>query len=137
MRRSHFLRLCSLLSMLASLVRALFGIMMINFFSTALSFGSVSKGEIRLANLAAALLMLGALTLLTCGFLGALNWEEPLRAANCAKWGGAALLLGVGGNLLQGMIGYGVSYVAWTTGAIVPGLFFLAALHFALRAGKE
>ena len=123
--------------MLTSLVRFVFGIMMLNFFSTALSFGAVSKGEIRLANFAAAILMLGALALLVCGFLGALSWEEPLRAASCAKWGGAALLLGLGGNLLQGLTGYGVSYVAWTTGAIVPGLFLVSALHFAFRSRKN
>ena len=136
MRRSPLLKAASILMMLSSLVRFFFGIMMINFFATARTFGAADHAMLRGAGIALALLVLGALTELICGFLGALHWEEPLRAKSCAVWGGAALLLGLLGNGAQALTGYGVSCVAWCTGALVPGFFLLACLLF-LRAAKK
>lgn len=137
MRRSRFLKVTSILSMLCSLVRLTFGIMMTNLYSTALSFGTIDRTDMRLVNVTMALLALSAAAELVCGFKGALNWEEPLRARNTAAWGAVSLLLGLAGNLMQARIGYGVSYVAWITGLGIPALFFAAALRFALRAVKE
>ena len=131
MRKSRLVQACSILMMLMAIVRLVFGIMMINFFSTALTFGAVSKELMRLAGVTAWVLILHALVLAICGFQGAVNWDEPMAAKKCVFWGAAALILGLAGNFLQAMTGYGVSYVAWTTGAVVPGLFLLAALYFA------
>lgn len=134
MRKSRLVQVCSILTMLMSLVRLVFGIMMINFFSTALTFGAVSKELMRLAGATAWVLILHALLLAVCGFLGAVNWDEPMAARKCAVWAAVTLALGLAGNIMQAMTGYGVSYVAWTTGAIVPGLFLLACLRFARKA---
>ena len=137
MRRSPLLKAASILMMLSSLVRFFFGIMMINFFTTARSFGAADPAMLRGAGLAFALLLLGAVAELICGFQGAVNWEEPLKAGRCAAWGGAALLLGLLGNGAQALTSYGVSYVAWITGAAVPAFFLAAALHFALAARRR
>ena len=88
----------------------------------------------RLAGATAWVLILHALLLAVCGFLGAVNWDEPMAARKCAVWAAVTLALGLAGNIMQAMTGYGVSYVAWTTGAIVPGLFLLACLRFARKA---
>ena len=134
MRKSRLVQVCSILMMLMAIVRLVFGIMMINFFSTALTFGAVGKDLMRLAGATAWVLILHSLLLAVCGFLGAVNWEEPMAAGKCAVWGAVTLILGLAGNVMQAMTGYGVSYVAWTTGALVPALFLIAALHFARHA---
>lgn len=134
MRKSRLVQACSILMMLISLVRLVFGIMMINFYSTALTFGAVSRETMGLAGATAWVLIGHALVLAICGFTGAVNWEEPMAAKKCAAWGGACLALGLIGNVMQAVVGYGISAVAWTTGAIVPGLFLLASIHFALHA---
>lgn len=136
MRKSHFLRVGSILSMLCGLVRIAFGFMMINYFSTVLTFG-IGRDSIGFANATAAVLLLGGLMEIICGFLGAMNWEEPLRAKQVAVWGAASLVIGLAGNLMQIGTGYGTSYVTWTTGLIVPGVFFAAALIFALKSKKN
>ncbi len=137
MRRSYFLKYICILTMLAALVRFFFGIMLINFYATANTFGAVEKSTLRLAGVSTALNVLCAAALLACGFLGALNWEEPLNAGKCARWGLAALLLGLGANFLQAVTGYGVSYVAWITGALAPALYLFACLHFRVHSKKE
>lgn len=134
MRKSSFVKYASFLMMLVSLVRFFFGLMMFNFFSTTLTFGAVTKEQVRLASIAMLLIVLGCLADLIAGFVGMLNWEEPLKAKDCARWGAAALLLGLAGNILQGITGYGISLVAWITGAVIPGLFLCAAVHFAVKA---
>ena len=136
MRKSHFLRVSSILSMLCGLVRIAFGFMMINYFSTVLTFG-VGRDTIGFANAAAAVLLLGGLTEIVCGFLGAMNWEEPLRAKTVAVWGAVSLAVGLLGNFMQIGTGYGTSYVTWATGLIIPGVFFAAALIFALKSKKN
>jgi hypothetical protein len=137
MRRSRFLQVCSILSMLGGLVRIVFGFMMLNYFSTALSFGIGGERMIRFANLTFAVLLMSGIGELICGFKGAMNWEEPLRAKSCAAWGGGTLLLCLAGNFMQIGTGYGASFVTWTTGLLVPGLFFAAALVFALKVHKN
>ena len=133
MKRSHFLRISSFLMMLTSLARFFFGFAMINLFATARNMGTSDPQTLKTAGAAFAVLLLGAVTDLICGFVGALNWEEPLHAVRCSAWGAAALLLGVAGNLFQSLTGYGVSPVAWTTGAVMPAVFLAAALHFTLK----
>lgn len=140
MRRSRFMLISSTLSMLSGLVRIVFGIMMINYFSTLLTFQRMNEQQllfIRFANATVAVLLLGGIAQVICGFKGAMNWEEPLRARSCALWGGVTLALGLIGNIMQIVTGYGASYVTWITGLIVPGLFFAAALIFALRIKKH
>ena len=136
MRRSHFLRLSSFLMMLTALVRAFFGIMMINLFAMAKNMGTSDPSTVRMAGIAFGLLMAGAAADLICGFVGALNWEEPLLAGRCIAWGTVALLLGLAGNFAQSFTGYGVSYVAWTTGLIIPLAYLISAVHFKLMQKK-
>ena len=140
MRKSRFVLVCSALCMLSGLVRIVFGFMMINYFSTVLTFQKMDAQQlafIRFANATAAVPLLGGIAQEICGFKGAMNWEEPLRAKNCAVWGGGTLLLCLIGNAMQIITGYGASYVTWITGLLVPGLFFAAALIFALKSKKR
>lgn len=123
--------------MLISLVRAAFGVMMINFYATARTFGAVEKSTLRAAGITLALVFACAALELISGFVGALNWEEPLHAKKCAVWGAAALATGLAGNAAQAMTGYGVSYVAWITGCIVPMIYLAASLHFCLVQRKR
>ena len=137
MRRSNFLKYVSILMMLNGLVRLVFGIMMVNFFSTAITFGAIEKETMRLAQLTAAVLCVGALADVICGFIGAVRWDEPLLAGSTSRWGLAALALGIAGNILQAGTGYGLSYVTWTTGLVIPALFLTACLSFLLRSRKQ
>ena len=140
MRRSRFLKYSCILMLLTAFVRIAFGIMMINFYSTAATFGAVEKGTLRTAGLTLFLVLSCGAAELACGFVGALNWEEPLHAPKCFAWGLAALLLGLAGNAMQAVLGYGISEVAWFTGCIAPLVYFAASLRFLLgqrRAGKE
>lgn len=137
MKRSRFLKYVSILMMLISLVRFFFGLMMTNLFTTASTLGRADKQTVQTAFLAFAVIILCAVAELVCGFLGALNWEEPLRARRCVIWGILTLVLGLAGNVIQSFTGYGVSFVAWTTGAVAPALYLAAALRFYLRAGKR
>ncbi len=134
MRRSHFLKYASILMMLISLVRFFFGVMMLNLYVTGRNMGTVEPFTLRLAGIAFGLILIGAVAELISGFIGALNWEEPLRAGRCVLWGAVSLVLGLVGNIVQGATGYGISYVAWITGCIVPALFTGAALHFRLKS---
>ena len=133
MRKSYLLKYISFVLMLASLVRLFFGFMMINFFATALTMGAVEKQNMKLAVAAIVLIVLSFFMELVSGFTGVLHWNEPLRAGRCTVWGLATLLVGLAGNLMQGITGYGISYVAWITGIAAPGLYTLAALYFYLR----
>ncbi|MBQ5952374.1 MAG: hypothetical protein IJL66_09530 [Lachnospiraceae bacterium] len=133
MRQSVFLKYTSALLMLCSVVRFFFAISMINFFVTAKSLGAHTDEVLKVAVLSLILSFICVLAELIGGFIGAIHWREPMRAGTCLLWGLGALASGLLANLLQHISGYGVSYVAWTTGAVIPGLFVLAALHFFLR----
>lgn len=137
MKRSQLLKYASILMMLISLVRFFFGFMMINFFSAARNMGAAEKETLTLAGVAFGAILLCAVAELISGFVGALNWEEPLHAVRCVVWGAVSLLLGLVGNILQGLTGYGISFVAWTTGCVVPLLFLAAALHFAFSVRRD
>lgn len=137
MRRSLSLKIVSIVMMLVSLVRLVFGLMMLNLFATASNMGAADEQMLRTALIAMALIIACAVAELVSGFLGALNWEEPLRSGRSVRWGTAALILGIAGNFVQSLTGYGVSYVAWTTGFIAPAVYLAAALHFHLRARKK
>ena len=130
MRKSYLLKYMSFLLMLVSLVRLFFGFTMINFFSTSMTLGAVDKPMMRTAIAAIILIFLDFLAEMVSGFIGALHWDEPLKAGTCCLWGLTSLAIGLAGNLVQGMTGYGVSYVAWITGVIVPALYLLAAFVF-------
>ena len=134
MKKSNFLKYVSIVLMLVSLVRFFFGVSMFNFYATARTFGSADKELLRLAGINLGLLAACAVAELVCGFQGALNWEEPLNAPKCIRWGVAALALGLAGNLMQAYIGYGVSYVAWITGVAAPLLYLAAAVAFAKKS---
>ena len=137
MKRSVFLKYISILIMLTALVRLFFGFMMINFFAQAKNMGVTAVGMMRSAGIAIMLIVLCAIGELICGFRGALSWEEPLLAGKCLKWGVITLFLGLLGNLFQWLSGYGVSYVAWITGALMPGAYALAAFLFYNGAKKR
>ena len=130
MRRSYLLKYCCILLMLSSLVRLFFAVMMINFFATAKTFGAVDVSMLRYAGLALAFSIACFTAELAGGFVGALNWEEPLHAGKCIAWALAALVTGLAGNWMQALSGYGISYVAWITGCAVPLLYLAASLRF-------
>ena len=130
MRHSHFLKITCILMMLSSLVRFFFGLMMLNTYTTASTFGAIAPSQLSMAVLTMLVHMACALSELVGGFIGALHWEEPLLSHKCVRWGIAALSFGLIGNLLQHVIEYDVSYVAWITGAGVPGLFLCASIIF-------
>ena len=136
MRRSMLLKYVSFLIMLVSLVRLFLGISMFNMFTVAKTMGAVDTDAVRLAAIALGLIILSAASELICGFIGALNWEEPLRAMVCVRYGTVSLLLGLAGNLTQSFTGYGVSWIAWMTGFVTPTLFLISALRFALSARR-
>ena len=134
MKQSIFLKYTSIIMMLTAVVRLFFGFMMINFFATAHTFGAADPAMLRYAGAAILLIVLCALAELVCGFQGDMNWAEPLLSGKCLKWGAAALALGLAGNAFQWLSGYGVSYVAWLTGAVIPAVFTLAAWLFFRRS---
>lgn len=136
MRRSHFLRFTCILMMLTSLIRFIMGLTMFNFYVSARNMGGFDDKTIRYAAITLGVLTLCALAELISGFIGSLNWDEPLLAYRCVRWGIISLGLGLAGNLLQGLLGYGVSYVAWTTGAVIPALYAAAALRFQRKSRK-
>ena len=133
MRKSQLLKWAGVLMMPASLLRFFFGLSMFNFFTSSLSFGALEKEELRLPGAALALIALSTLAGLVTGFIGVLNWEEPLRAKRCAVWGGVTLGLSLLGCLMQFLAGYGVSEVIWITAILIPLFFFIAALRFYFR----
>lgn len=130
MRRSRFLKYICIVMMLSSLTRFFFGLSMLNVYTTTYTFGAVEPQVLSLAVITMLIHILCAIAELVSGFIGALNWEEPLLAGKCLRWGIAALVLGLIGNLMQLIIDYGISLLAWLTGAIIPGLFVLASLRF-------
>ena len=136
MRRSRFLKYVSIAMMITGILRLFFGFMMLNLYTTSASFGKKGDPMIRLAGITFFVCVLSFAADLVCGFLGALNWEEPLRAKTCVIWGASALTLGLCGNILQILLRYGVSYVAWITGLIMPLLFLIAAIRFHTRSNK-
>jgi hypothetical protein len=133
MRKSQLLKWAGVLMMPASLLRFFFGLFMFNVFTTSLSFGTLEKEDLRLPGAALVLIVLSTLAGLVTGFLGVLNWEEPLRAGRCAVWGAVTLGLSLLGCMMQLLAGYGVSYVIWITAILIPLFFFIAALRFRLK----
>ncbi|MBP5254996.1 MAG: hypothetical protein J6Z23_06430 [Lachnospiraceae bacterium] len=133
MRKSYLLKYASFILMLTAVVRLFFGLMMMNFFTTASNMRAVDPDTMLLATVAIILIIASFLADLASGFIGALHWNEPLKAGTCTVMGAVCLGLGIAGNLVQGATGYGISEVAWTTGAIIPGIFLAAALFFLIR----
>ena len=133
MRKSQLLKWAGVLMMPASLVRFFFGLSMFNVFTTSLSFGAMEKEDMLLPGIALALIILSTLAGLISGFLGVLNWEEPLRAGRCTVWGAVTLGLSLAGCLLQLLAGYGISLVIWITAVLAPIFYFVAALRFRLK----
>ncbi len=130
MRRSYFLKITCIIMMLSSLTRFFFGLGMLNMYTTTYTFGAIAQSQLSLAVVTFFLHLGCAVSELVGGFIGALHWEEPLLSHKCVQWGIAALSFGLIGNIMQHFIEYGVSYVAWITGAAVPGLFLIASLIF-------
>lgn len=130
MRRSYFLKYVCILLILSSVTRFIFGFSMLNLYTTTYTFGAVDDKVMTLSFITMFLHIACAISELVGGFIGALHWEEPLLSDRCVRWAAAALSFGLLGNLMQALIEYGVSALAWITGAVVPGLYLLAALHF-------
>ena len=83
LKRIRFLRISGFLMMLTSPARFFFGFAMINLFATARNRGTSDPGTLKTAGTAFAVLLMGAVTDPVCGFMGALNWDEPLHAVRC------------------------------------------------------
>ncbi len=135
MKRSHFLKYASVLMMLSSIVQVIFGIMMINLFVTAYSF-SADRTLLVVPPIAFGLVLLCAISEMIGGFVGVLNWEEPLRSGRNVVWGAVSLVLGLAGNIMQYLAGYEV-IVAWVTGGVVPLIFLIAATIFFLSSRRK
>ena len=127
---TQLLKLGSILMIFSSMVRFFFGMMFCNFATLSLVMGSITKQRARLFNVTSILIFAGAALEMVVGIIGTLNCEEPSGAKRCIGWGIATLIWTTVCNFLQIYLGYGASYVAWITGAGVPGLFLLGAILF-------
>lgn len=130
MRKSYLLKYITIGSIIAGMVRLIFGFMMINFFTASITYEVVSPETLRTAIWAIIFVMLNVIAQLVSGFVGAANWEEPERAPVCFICGVVSLVLGVVANLLQIRCGYGASLYTWILGVGVPALYTVAALNF-------
>ena len=137
MRRSYFLKYITIVSIIAAMARMVFGIMMINFFADSVTFGTATPEVVMIAVWAIIVIAVSVIIQLICGFICALNWEEPTRTGTCLIWSCISLLLGLLANFLQHLTGYGVSIYVWCTGVIVPALLAIAALIFFLSVRKS
>ena len=130
MKKNYVLKYITVISIIAAVVRLIFGFMMINFFSNSITYEVVTPEILRIAIFAIAFVILNMVTQLISAFVGAANWEEPDRALPCFIWGLISLVTGVIANILQIRCGYGASTYVWIIGVGVPALYTLAALVF-------
>ena len=130
MKKNYVLKYITVISIIAAVVRLIFGFMMINFFSNSITYEVVSPEILRIAIFAIAFVILNMVTQLISAFVGAANWEEPDRALPCFIWGLISLATGVVANILQILCGYGASIYVWIIGVGVPALYTAAALVF-------
>ncbi len=117
----------------AGLVRILFGVYMLYLYGAAHVMGTVPSSQLLAACATLGVHLACGFCEIAVGFFGVTRWDEPLLTHKSVRLGAATLALGLLGNGLQYYIGFGVSYVAWITGAIVPSLFLLAAIRFRVR----
>ncbi len=137
MRKNYALKYITVASIIAAVVRLIFGFMMINFFSTSITLGAATPEIMRIAVWAIVFVMLNMVSQLVAGFIGAANWEEPERAPLCFICGVISLVFGIVANILQISCGYGASIYAWITGVGVPALYTIAALIFLIFRPKK
>ncbi len=130
LRKSYELRIAGVLMMPAGIVRIIFGIYMLYLYSTMHVRGMIPDDQLVFACITFGVHAVCSLCELVGGFWGVINWDEPLLAYKSIRFGIVTLALGLIGNALQYWIGFGVSYVAWITGAAAPALFLIAAVWF-------
>lgn len=137
MKKNYALKYITVASIIAAMVRMIFGFMMIHFFSTSVTYEVVTPEILRIAIFAIVFVMLNMVTQLIAGFVGAANWEEPDRALPCFIWGVISLVFGIVANVLQICCDYPTSIYAWVTGVGIPALYTIAALVFLIFRPKK
>ena len=137
MRKNYAIKYITIIMIISAMVRLIFGFMMINFFSTSITYEVVTPEILRIAICAIVFVMLNMITMLIAGFVGAANWEEPENAVHIFVWGVVSLAFGIAANVLQIRCDYPTSIYTWITGVGVPALYTLAALVYLIFRPKR
>ena len=128
--RGDILKLASILMLFGSIIRAFMGITFSSFFATTISMWKISgSGDPRPAIVTMVLIYTGALTELIASIVGMVHCEEPSHSKPCIYWGIAACVLCFAANLMQYIVGYGVSSVVFVTGFVLPALYLFGAVY--------
>lgn len=127
--RGDVLKLASILMLFGSIIRAFMGITFSSFFATTISIWKVSRaGDPRPAIATMVLIYAGALVELIASIVGMINCEEPSHSRPCIYWGIVTCLFCFAANIMQYIVGYGVSSVVFITGFVLPLLYLFGAV---------
>lgn len=127
--RGDILKLASILMLFGSIIRAFMGITFSSFFATTISMWKISgSGDPRPAVAAMILIYAGALVALISSIIGMVNCEEPSHSKPCIYWGAATCVVCFAANIMQYIVGYGVSSVVFITGFVLPVLYLFGAI---------
>ena len=128
--RGDILKLASILMLFGSIIRAFMGITFSGFFATTISTWRISKvGDPRPALAAMILIFTGALIALIASIVGMVHCEEPSHSKPCIYWGILCCAVCFAANIMQYIVGYGVSSVVFITGFVLPALYLLGAVY--------
>ena len=128
--RGDILKLASILMLFGSIIRAFMGITFSSFFATTISMWKISgSGDPRPAIATMALIYAGALVELIASIAGMVHCEEPSHSKPCIYWGITTCLLCFAANIMQYVVGYGVSSVVFVTGFALPALYLFGAVY--------
>jgi len=120
---STLMRFMSMVLILCAFVRIFMGISYINTFASLKNMRAVTEDLIVPTAVGSILIPIGGGIQFVCAMLCAINCDEPEGAKKCLIWGFIALAFTLASNLFQFFTGYGVSWVAHTTGEVVPVLY--------------
>ena len=127
--RGDILKLASILMLFGSIIRAFMGITFSSFFATTISMWKISgNGDPRPAVAAMILIYAGALVALISSIIGMVNCEEPSHSKPCIYWGIITCVVCFAANIMQYVVGYGVSSVVFITGFVLPLLYLFGAI---------
>jgi len=126
--KGEILKLGSILMLFGSIVRAFMGLTFANFYATVISSWKVTgNGDARPAMAAMILIYTGCLVSLIASIVGMVHCEEPSYCKPCIYWGIATCLICFSANIMQYVVGYGVSSVVFLTGFVLPALYLAGA----------
>lgn len=127
--RGDILKLASILMLFGSIIRAFMGITFSSFFATVISMWKINgSGDPRLAIATMVLIYTGALVALIASIVGMVNCEEPSHSKPCIYWGIASCAVCFAANIMQYIVGYGVSSVVFVTGFVLPAIYLFGAV---------